>query len=315
MPAGHSSLARSFNYAEYTLKQQAIDALQILPANSHAQLFDRDKGDADNPGSQVFVISTPKQIYQRSVSALINGTPTIFYEWMGPFQKANGDESVKLALDLDMEGVDASRAFNDDIVWTVDHVARALENAFHSDVPRSSWIVLKTDYDPIKRKHSAHLVLDRFKFANVDARKIFLGNLDLVTELSERWNTFLPKTEESTTFKEYAGSGHSFANLMTRSRLSRNIFLASTCSNLHRSRTRWALCLRLTGSKSVLSAIQRVWGYRYERRFPEASTPSMSRSRGGQLKRALQCVDGLFIAKIFCIVNTLGMSRERCSHR
>ena len=186
MPVAHSSLATSINYAEYTLKQEAIDVLQHLPASSDAQLFARDKGDVDRPGSQVFIVSTPKEIFHRSVGALINGTPANFYEWMGPCQKANGDESVKLALDLDMDGIDASRPFNDDIVWTVDRVGQALKNAYDIDVPRNLWIALKTNYDPVKRKHSAHLILDRFKFANVDARKIFLGNLDLVTEFSER---------------------------------------------------------------------------------------------------------------------------------
>ena len=186
MPPAHSSLARSINYAEYTLKQEAINALKTLPSSSNAQLFARDKGDVDHPGSQVFIVSTAKQIFQRSVGSLINGTPANFYEWMGPCQKANGDESVKLALDLDMDGIDVFRPFNDDIVWTVDHVGQALKNVFDIDVTRNLWIALKTNFDPVKRKHSAHLILDGYKFANVDARKFFLGDLDLVTEFSRR---------------------------------------------------------------------------------------------------------------------------------
>ena len=181
-----SSHVQTSSYAEFALKQAAIDFLKTLPPSSKTQLFARDKGDADNPGSQVFIVSTPKQIYQRSVSSLMDGTPANFYEWMGPFQKANSDESVKLALDLDMEGVDASRAFNDDILWAVDHVSLALSRAFGVNVPTCLWIALKTDYDPVKRKHSAHLVLDGFKFANTDARKTFLGNLDLVAKFAER---------------------------------------------------------------------------------------------------------------------------------
>ena len=181
-----SSHVQTSSYAEFALKQAAIDFLKTLPPSSKTQLFARDKGDADNPGSQVFIVSTPKQIYQRSVSSLINDSPANFYEWMGPQQKCNGDDGVKLALDLDMEGVEASRPFNEDILWVVNHVSLALSSAFHVDVSTSLWIALKTDYDPLKRKHSAHLVLDGFKFANTDARKTFLGNLNLVAKFAER---------------------------------------------------------------------------------------------------------------------------------
>ena len=181
-----SSHVQMSSYAEFALKQAAIDFLKTLPPSSKTQLFARDKGDADNPGSQVFIVSTPKQIYQRSVSPLINNSPANFYEWMGPQQKCNGDDGVKLALDLDMEGVEASRPFNEDILWVVNHVSLALSCAFHVDVPTSLWIALKTDYDPLKCKHSAHLVLDGFKFANTDARKTFLGNLNLVAKFAER---------------------------------------------------------------------------------------------------------------------------------
>ena len=181
-----SSLAKNTNYAEYPLKQPAIDVLNSLPATHNAQLFAKDKGDVNNPGSQIFVVATPKQIYQRSVCSLIDGSPTSYYEWMGPNQKCNGDETVKLVLDLDMEGVPSSRPFNNDIVWVVVFVNRAIRRLFRIDVPTNLWIVLKTSYDPIKRKHSSHLVLHGFKFANVDARKSFLANINLVAEFAKK---------------------------------------------------------------------------------------------------------------------------------
>ena len=96
------------------------------------------------------------------------------------------DETAKNTIDMDMEGVAQTRPFNDDIVWVVEFVSAAMEARYKIVVPKSQWVVLKCDYDVVKQKHSAHLVLHGFKWPTVAARRTFMTSIGLVEEFAKR---------------------------------------------------------------------------------------------------------------------------------
>ena len=97
-----------------------------------------------------------------------------------------GDTTVKTGVDLDMEGVTVTRAFNDDIRWVAEFINDAIVLRYKVEVPLDHWVVLKCDYDPIKQKHSAHLILDGFMWPTIEARKMFLKSIGLVEEFAKR---------------------------------------------------------------------------------------------------------------------------------
>ena len=168
--------SKAHGYIEFPLKHMAIDFLRTLAQTTGAQLFAKDKDNPNNPGAQVFIIALAKAIYKRSVYALIGGTPASYYEWMGNGMKVL-DETVKNTIDMDMEGVARSRPFNDDIVWVVNFVSAAIEARYKVDVPKNQWVVLKCDYDVVKHKFSAHLILHGFKWPTVAARRTFMNGI------------------------------------------------------------------------------------------------------------------------------------------
>ena len=176
---------RAHGYIEFPLKQLAINFLRTLPQTTGAQLFARDKDNPNNPGAQVFIIAIAKATYKRIVYALIAGTPVSYYEWMGNGMKVL-DEMVKNTIDMDMEGVARSRPFSDDIVWVVDFVSVAIEARYEVIVPKNQWVLLKCDYDIVKQKFSAHLILHGFKWPNVAARRTFMNSIGLVQEFAKR---------------------------------------------------------------------------------------------------------------------------------
>ena len=172
-------------YIEFPLKKMAIEFLLALPDATEAQLFAKDKPNSDSPGAQTFIISHAKRIYRMSVGALIDEKPLSVYEWMGDFMKKN-DMTVKNTIDMDMEGVPKSRAFNDDIVWVISFVSTAIEARYRVIVKRDQWVVLKCDFDEAKQKHSAHLILHGFVWPDVKARKRFMESIGLVQEFAKR---------------------------------------------------------------------------------------------------------------------------------
>ena len=96
------------------------------------------------------------------------------------------DPSVKCGVDLDMEGVAESRMFDDDIVWVAVYINKAIEKRYQVHVDLEQWVVLKCDYDPIKRKFSAHLILHGYKWPTIEARKQFLYSIGLVEAFALR---------------------------------------------------------------------------------------------------------------------------------
>jgi phage/plasmid-associated DNA primase len=177
--------SKANRYMEFPLKALAIEFLRTLPGTSGAQLFAKDKFNENNPGAQTFIIAIAKAIYKRSVYALIEGRPTSFYEWMGDCMKI-GDETVKNTIDIDMEGVSKARQFNEDIAWVVVFVSAAIEKRYKVVVNKDQWVVLKCDYDDIKQKHSAHLILHGFMWSCVPARKAFMESIGLVEAMAKR---------------------------------------------------------------------------------------------------------------------------------
>lgn len=186
----------SHRFKEFQYKVWAVAFLLKLPADSGAQVFARDivfddKKLDDGPkknaggGAKTFYVSVPKVIYRRSDSALANGKPEMYYEWAGENMKI-ADTTVKTGVDLDMEGVPATRPFNDDIVWVATYINHAITQRYKVEVELSLWVVLKCDYDPVKQKHSAHLILDGFMWPTIEARKDFFKGIGLVEEFAKR---------------------------------------------------------------------------------------------------------------------------------
>ena len=158
--AAVTRFSKANGYIEFPLKQMAIDFLRTLPHTTGAQLFAKDKVNPNNPGAQVFIIAIAKATYKRSVCALIDGSPSSYYEWMGDGMKVL-DETVKNTINMDMEGVARSRPFNEDIVWVVDFVSAAIGARYKVVVPKCQWVVLKCDYDVVKQKYIYFLAQKR----------------------------------------------------------------------------------------------------------------------------------------------------------
>ena len=185
----------SNRFKNFSFKALAVAFLLRLPADSGAQIFARDIVPNDKAknddcqkkkgGAKTFYVSIPKAIYRRSDSALTNGEPEMLYEWAGDNMKI-GDATVKTGVDLDMEGVTVTRAFNDDIRWVAEFINDAIVRRYKVEVPLDHWVVLKCDYDPVKQKHSAHLILDGFMWPTIEARKMFLKSIGLVEEFAKR---------------------------------------------------------------------------------------------------------------------------------
>ena len=169
---------------QFKSKAAAIVFMLKLPVESKAQIFARDiPGRVDN--AKTFFAAHPKRIYDKSKFAVIDNNPEYYYEWIGDDMKIV-DSTVKTGIDLDMEGVPKSRAFNEDIVWVATYVNDAIDRRYKVQVDLSAWVVLKCDYDPIKQKHSAHLILHGYKWATIRARKQFLDAIGLVEAFALR---------------------------------------------------------------------------------------------------------------------------------
>ena len=171
-------------FVQFKSKAAAIVFMLKLPVESKAQIFARDiPGRVDN--AKTFFAAHPKRIYDKSKFAVIDNNPEFYYEWIGDDMKIV-DTTVKTGIDLDMEGVPKSRAFNEDIVWVATYVNDAIDRRYKVQVDLSAWVVLKCDYDPIKQKHSAHLILHGYKWATIRARKQFLDAIGLVEAFALR---------------------------------------------------------------------------------------------------------------------------------
>lgn len=219
----------SHRFKEFQYKVWAVAFLLKLPADSGAQIFARDivfddKKLDDGPkknggtGAKTFYVSVAKVIYRRSDSALTNGKPEMCYEWAGENMKI-ADTTVKTGVDLDMEGVPVTRPFNDDIVWVATYINHAITQRYKVEVKLSLWVVLKCDYDPVKQKHSAHLILDGFMWPNIAARKKFFESSGLVEEFAKR----CPEANKPSKVVDDGVFGVKFFRLLKSSKAGKNL--------------------------------------------------------------------------------------------
>ena len=176
--------AKNDKCPEFRSKAAAIVFKLMLPTESKAQIFARDIPNSKS-SSKTFFCAVPKRIFKKSVAALERGQPEFYYEWIGEDMKIL-DASVKCGIDLDMEGVPETRAFDEDIVWVAVYVNEAIAKQYKVVVDLQQWVVLKCDYDPIKKKFSAHLILHGYKWPTVEARKQFLNSIGLVEAFALR---------------------------------------------------------------------------------------------------------------------------------
>ena len=176
--------AKDDKCSEFRSKAAAVVFMLKLPIESKAQIFARDIP-SSKASSKTFFCAVPKRIFRKSVAALERGQADFYYEWIGPDMKIL-DTFTKCGIDLDMEGVPETRAFDEDIVWVAVYVNEAIAKQYKVVVQLEQWVVLKCDYDPVKKKFSAHLILHGYKWPTIEARKEFLNSIGLVEAFALR---------------------------------------------------------------------------------------------------------------------------------
>lgn len=167
--------------SDYFASTKKIDALEKLKEIEHGQLFARDI--VVNKGFKEWIVSSLPQMYCKIFKAngKLRAKPTAFYEVF--------DETSKIAFGVDgdfktLDDGTFGRDFEMDptIKDLILKINLFLEENFNLILTFHDWLVTRTIYCETKKKHSFHLKLVGYRFANVLDVKDLAVALDMADD-------------------------------------------------------------------------------------------------------------------------------------